>query len=169
MTRLPLVARCSSGDAGSSFGDAVSKVVHGGGIHDDFRRARCTLALAFVSSTMSCCVHGLRVPLFFDDSVALCLGSVLWSQGAVAAARSLVAAPAWSSELARARPLRRITNCRALLVTVWCLHGSCAHAWLKPRLGEAVPCVCSTLAEPQLHEVAWRCHSEHARHRSRIC
>ena len=166
---MPLVARCSSGDAGSSFGDAVSKVVHGGGIHDDFRRARCRLALAFVSSTMSCCVHGLRVPLFFDDSVALCLASVLWSQGAAAAARSLVVSPEWSSELAWAWPMRRLTNCRALAVCVWCLHGSCVHKWLKSRLGEAVLRVCSTLAEPQLHAEACRWHAGCARRCSRIC
>ena len=76
-------------------------VVHGAGaIHDYFQRARCRLALAFVSSTMSCCVDRLHVPLFFGDSVTLCLASVLWSQEAAAAARSLVVSPEWSSELA---------------------------------------------------------------------
>ena len=80
MTQLTLVPRCSSDDAGSSYGDEFGMVVHGGAIHDYFQRARCRLALAFVSSTMSCCVHRLHVPLFFGDSVALCRASVLWSQ-----------------------------------------------------------------------------------------
>ena len=166
---MTLVPRCSSDDALSSSGDALGKVVHGGGIHDDCQRARCRLALAFVSSTISCCVHRLHVPLLFDDSVALCLASVLWSQGAAAAARSLVVSPEWSSELAWAWPMRRLTNCRALAVCVWCLHGSCVHKWLKSRLGEAVLRVCSTLAEPQLHVEACRWHAGCARRCSRIC
>ena len=164
-----LVGRCSLDHAGSPSGGAFGKVEHGSGIQDDCQQARCRLALDFLSSTMSCCVNGLHVPLCFDDSISLCSVSVRWFRGAAAAATSLVITLVWSSELAGARPMRPITNCRALAVTVWCLHGSWAHGWLKPRLGEAVPCVCSTPAEPQPHEVAWRWHSEHTRPRSRIC
>ena len=90
MAWLLLVGRCSLDHVGSPSGGAFGKVEHGSGIQDDFQQARCRLVLEFLSSTMSCCVNGLHVPLCFDDSISLCSISVRWFRGAATAAKSLV-------------------------------------------------------------------------------
>ena len=114
------------------------------------RRAveRCRCAACVLASTVWAAQH--RSARGFRLRHA---GPASWS----GAGDAELVAGAWVERCTAARPVASrvvvATTCRAVIS---CLGESCAHLLVNQRLGEAVVCLCSTHAEPQLHVGVWK-------------